>query len=171
MKKRAREATWPVWLAVSNGAERTGRASPAFRLRVVPAALQARKLGPSSPIRTARAPGVTTGAAGKLSRRGSFTDPGSDRWRGTVNYGDGTGVHALSLASNRTFQLSHIYRRPGTYVVTVQVTDADGGVGTARLRVVVPARAKSNAPQAHLVDSADDGLTELARWLAKRDDR
>ncbi|MEO6446399.1 MAG: DNA/RNA non-specific endonuclease [Gemmatimonadaceae bacterium] len=53
---------------------------------------------------------------------GSFTDPGSDPWTATVNYGDGSGVQTLSL-SGRTFSLSHVYAASGSYTVTVSITD------------------------------------------------
>src|SRR5947209_4384619 len=58
-KKRALVATAPVCGALSNGAERTGRLSPASRWRVVPSAPHAWKLGPSSPTRTGIGTGVT----------------------------------------------------------------------------------------------------------------
>ena len=54
---------------------------------------------------------------------GSFTDPGSDSWTATVNYGEGpTSTLALSAKS---FALSHIYATAGTFTVTVQVRDDD----------------------------------------------
>jgi hypothetical protein len=62
MKKRAPAGTLPLSPALSKGAERTGSDSPALRLRVVPAALQAAKLGPSSPTRTGRAAAVIVSA-------------------------------------------------------------------------------------------------------------
>jgi hypothetical protein len=52
----------------------------------------------------------------------SFTDPGTDLWRATVDYGDGGGATALALAGN-AFALSHTYEAPGTFTVTVSVSD------------------------------------------------
>ncbi len=75
-------------------------------------------------------PGETYGASG------SFTDPGADTWTATVDFGDGSGVHALALA-NKSFQLSHTYISAGSYTVTVRVLDKDGGVGTRSATVVV----------------------------------
>ena len=55
---------------------------------------------------------------------GSFTDPGSDSWTATADYGDGSGVTPISL-DGKHFTLSHTYTAPGTYTVTVRVSDDD----------------------------------------------
>ena len=47
-----------------------------------------------------------------------------------MDYGDGTGLQPLTLNAGKTFTLSHTYKKTGTYLVTVTVTDDDGGVGT-----------------------------------------
>lgn len=68
-----------------------------------------------------------------------FNDPGAnDAWTGTVDYGDGSGVQALTFTSIRTtnfsrgtFNLSHLYVDNGVFTVTVVVTDKDGGSTTA----------------------------------------
>lgn len=57
----------------------------------------------------------------------SFSDPGADSWMATVDYGDGSGTVGLAL-SGMNFTLSHAYAAPGTYVVTVTVSD---GVATS----------------------------------------
>jgi DNA/RNA endonuclease G (NUC1) len=57
---------------------------------------------------------------------GSFTDPGADTFTATVNYGDGTGTHPLTLSGN-SFSLAHTYATTGTFTVTVTITDDDGG--------------------------------------------
>jgi hypothetical protein len=58
------------------------------------------------------------------SASGSFTDPGTDPWTATVNYGDGSGTTALPLSA-KTFALSHVYSTAGTFTVTVRVSDDD----------------------------------------------
>ena len=58
---------------------------------------------------------------------GSFSDPGADSWTATVDYGDGSGSQPLALNPNQTFDLSHDYAEDGSYVVTVTITDDDGG--------------------------------------------
>jgi hypothetical protein len=73
--------------------------------------------------------GVTINEGDTFSRSGSFTDPGVDAWTATVNYGDASGVQALTL-SGKTFSLSHTYTDNGNYNVTVTVTDDDTGVGS-----------------------------------------
>ncbi len=47
-----------------------------------------------------------------------------------MDYGDGTPVTPLAL-TGKSFALTHDYAAPGQYMVTVTVTDDDGGVGTA----------------------------------------
>ncbi|MFT7623243.1 MAG: hypothetical protein ACI9WU_002422, partial [Myxococcota bacterium] len=81
------------------------------------------------------APTVSLGGAsvfedGVLTREGSFFDPGADSWTATVDFGDGTGIHPVTL-SGADFTLDHVFAGPGTYTVTVVIMDDDGGVGTA----------------------------------------
>ena len=79
-------------------------------------------------------------AVGELfNRRCSFTDPGADRWRGWVDYGDGSARRALRLRADKTFSLSHRFPQHHSrrYRVTVRVTDCDGGRGTTRFCVSV----------------------------------
>lgn len=84
------------------------------------------------------APVVDAGAdvalpTGVLSRAGSFTDPGTDTWTATVNYGDGGGAVDLTLVG-KTFALSHTYAQ-GTFTVTVTVNDGDTGIGVDTFQV------------------------------------
>ncbi len=67
---------------------------------------------------------------------GSFTDPGTDTWTATVDYGDGKDPQPLMLTGT-TFALDHTYLDDGTYTVTVRVTDDDGGVGQDTLSITV----------------------------------
>lgn len=71
-----------------------------------------------------------------LSRIGSFSDPGADTWTATVDYGDGSGSQPLALNADKTFRLDHSYTRPGTFPVTVVVTDGNGSVGLNSFLVV-----------------------------------
>jgi len=93
-------------------------------------------------MRTNEAPVVTLGpdqnlAEGvALSRVASFSDEdASTSWTRTVNYGDGTAASALTLVG-KTFTLEHLYE-PGSYVVSVAVTDDAGATGTGSFRVTV----------------------------------
>ncbi len=91
------------------------------------------------------APRVAAGGAARVAgravftRRGSFTDPGADTWRGTVAWGDGSASRPLALAADKTFALAHRFpaRRGRSYTVVVTVRDDDGGRGTARFTVTV----------------------------------
>ena len=68
---------------------------------------------------------------------GSFTDPGSDTWTATVDYGVGAGSQALALNPDMSFSVSHAYGDDGQYTVMVQVTDKDGGAGADNAIVTV----------------------------------
>jgi hypothetical protein len=72
-----------------------------------------------------------------FSQTGSFSSTAAGLFTASVNYGDGTGLHPLASASAQTFALSHSYALPGTYTVTVAVTDPFGQVGTQTEQVVV----------------------------------
>jgi len=68
---------------------------------------------------------------------GSFQDPDSERWIASVDYGDGTGVHTLSLDSEKTFELRWVYGDDGDYTATVRIADESGVVGATDLLVHV----------------------------------
>jgi hypothetical protein len=72
-----------------------------------------------------------------FSQVGSFTDPDSNYWTATVNYGDGSGSQRLTLTADKTFSLSHKYGNNRVYTVTVTVKDNAGGVGTDTATVTV----------------------------------
>ena len=74
---------------------------------------------------------------GRLSRSGSFADPGADTWTATIDYGDGSGAQALALNADKTFALGHTYAAAGTYAAIVRVTDRDGASAEARFSVAV----------------------------------
>lgn len=70
---------------------------------------------------------------------GSFTDHTPGPHTATVDYGDGAGPLPLALSPAGTFELEHVYTRPGTYTATVSVTDSAGGVGTASVTLTATA--------------------------------
>jgi predicted outer membrane repeat protein len=57
-----------------------------------------------------------------FTRSCSFTDPGSDLWTVTVNYGDGSPVAALPH-TNKVVLLSHAWATPGSKTITLTVND------------------------------------------------
>jgi PKD repeat protein len=81
----------------------------------------------------------------ELAFNGSFTDPGwLDTHTSTWNFGDGTVEESGTLTEENeepdatgTTTVEHIYSDPGTYTVTLTVTDDDGGVGTDTMPVIV----------------------------------
>ncbi len=66
------------------------------------------------------------------TQAGSFSDTESTSWTATVDYGDGGGFQALTLAGSN-FTLSHTYTSHAQRTITIHVTDnqSNQGVGTA----------------------------------------
>lgn len=101
-------------------------------------------------------PDETLSPGGSLQLTGHFTDPGTDKWTGTVDYGTGDGPGPLVL-SGKKFTLTHTYPQLGHYRVNLTVCDDGGLCGTASLAVTVAipttlqsaGNAKINVPQAN----------------------
>ena len=85
--------------------------------------------------------GGTINEGGTYTSSSSFTDPDSTSWTATVDYGDGGGAQSLTLNSDKTFSLSHLYKDNQTnnapYTVTVKITDNQGATGTGTATVTV----------------------------------
>jgi PKD repeat protein len=94
-----------------------------------------------------------------LSLSGCFTDTSSTSWTATVDYGDGSGVQPLALSANKKFALNHIYADNGRYVVTVQVRDEAGVIGTGTVQVT----ARNVAPK---VSAGRDATLTLSGGIA-----
>jgi hypothetical protein len=78
---------------------------------------------------------VRRGAA--FRRRIVFTDPGADKWRAVVAWGDGSARSSRSVGRNHAFLVRHVFRRDGVFTVAVRVYDRHGGSGVARFKVTV----------------------------------
>ena len=74
-------------------------------------------------------PDVTIPAesAGVFSRPIVFTDPGSDLWTGSVNFGESLDDEPLVIdQSLKSFTLNHTFATEGPFIVTVTLSDQDG---------------------------------------------
>jgi PKD repeat protein len=71
-----------------------------------------------------------------FTRSVAFTDPGTDVWTRTVNYGDGTTV-VTPAATGKTVLLSHTYASTGTFSITITVRDDENGIGTRTIPITV----------------------------------
>jgi PKD repeat protein len=80
---------------------------------------------------TAEAGPVRTAAEGaSVSFTGTFTDPGNDTYTILWDFGD-------SSTASGTLTPDHTYGDNGTYIVSLVITDDDGGIGTDTLTVTV----------------------------------
>lgn len=85
-----------------------------------------------------------------------FSDnDGSTAWTATVDYGDGSGKQPLALNANKTYSLDHLWL-PGTYDMTVEVTDNASATGSGVFHVVV----SNSAPFVGLPATMDLAFTK-----------
>ena len=103
---------------------------------------------------------------------GSFTDPDADSWSATVDYGDGAGAVPLSLAADKSFQLSHSYLDNGSYTVTVSVDDGHtSGSDSFQVTVsnVAPSVLAGRTPLSPPADAFAAGLVQRPGSLGQVD--
>lgn len=79
---------------------------------------------------------LTTSEGLVLAEALSFADPGDDSWTATVDYGDGSPPESV-VVQGRTVPVSHRYVESGRYILTLTVSDDDGGVGRDAIDVEV----------------------------------
>ncbi len=112
------------------------------------------------------------GLSRTLRQAGSFVDPGPlDTHSASIDWGDGTtesvpvSSRIISTSGNPSslsgfVQAKHRYSRPGDYLVTLRLTDSDGGVGTDSFAVTV-LNSGNNPPVANDDEASTDEDTAL----------
>ncbi|MBI4326904.1 MAG: PKD domain-containing protein, partial [Chloroflexi bacterium] len=96
---------------------------------------------------------------------GSFSDPGADTWRGTVDFGDGSSL-PLVLRADKTFGFTHVFTMAGTYNVRLSVADDDAGAeGGGMAAIAVTVRFVNEPPRA-LASALNDGLAQRSQFTA-----
>lgn len=96
-----------------------------------------------------------------VSFSGKFADPGAqDTHTGTFVFGDGTSpaVTTYPAGAAGAVTTDHAYAKAGTYTVTYTVTDDDGGISTATVKVTVDTLAGALAA----IDAYVQKLTTLS---------
>jgi hypothetical protein len=115
--------------------------------------------------------GLVTGPNVTFARTIGFTDPGTDTWTVSVNYGDGTSESFLLTPGDhgydpvaKTFVLQHSYPKVATFDVTVTVSDGEStsAPGLFPVTVLTPGEAAHVVSFAiGVVDSSGTAHTEL----------
>ncbi len=78
-------------------------------------------------------------AESKVNIIATFKDPGSlDTFTAAWKWGDGT--TSTGAVSSKTVTGSHIYTKPGVYLISLMITDKDGGVAKTSYWIVVLAK-------------------------------
>jgi hypothetical protein len=127
----ADEGAYTVTLTVTDQFNLTGAQS---------AALTATNVPPTATITGLSQPNSLFILAGDtLTFSGTFSDPGTlDGHTVTWNFGDGSSTTSpFGPGGSASFSANHAFVAPRAYVVTLTVTDDDGGVGTAQMTVIV----------------------------------
>jgi len=80
------------------------------------------------PVVASLAGGTLVDLGTPVTYNGSFSDPGSDSWSGTISVNDGSDTATLPLIfDGKTFSTDYVFSREGIYDLTVRVRDDDGG--------------------------------------------
>ena len=96
--------------------------------------------GPESPL-IDLGPDASIAQDATFSRTTSFGDPDLlQTFSATVNFGDNSPTSPLTLNPDKSFWLIHQYPTPGTYLITVTITDSQDASSSAHLTLsVLPA--------------------------------
>ncbi|NUN13803.1 MAG: VWA domain-containing protein [Myxococcales bacterium] len=67
----------------------------------------------------------------------TITDPDTENYSATVNWGDNSPIQSVTVTPAKTISLNHVFKDDGVYPVTVVVTDSSGKQGTDVVEVTV----------------------------------
>ena len=127
----ANDGTYTVTLTVNDGTGYTGTATTTATIaNVAPVA----NAGPDATIDEAQ-------PTASFTLNGSFTDVGTldTPWAWVITWGDGSATTTGSATTQGAISRSHGYAAPGTYNVSLKVTDKQGGTHTDALVLTVRA--------------------------------
>jgi hypothetical protein len=67
----------------------------------------------------------------------AFTDAGTgENWTAIIDYGDGSPADSMVVVASPVL-INHLYTIPGSYTLTINVTDNFGGTGSASTHIIV----------------------------------
>lgn len=132
----ANNGIYTATLTVTDSVNQTSSATTTTTVNNVPPSV-----GTLSPI-TSVLPGVP------IDTNANFTDPGIlDTHAAVFDWGDGSSSNDIVTEANGSGNVtgSHTYTTPGVYIITLTVTDNDGGIGTnsTNVTILTPAEATS----------------------------
>lgn len=79
----------------------------------------------------------------------NFTDPDSQSWTASVDYGDNSGVQTLT-SNTTSFNLNHLYQQNGSYTINITITDNQGASSSQATLVTV----NNLAPVVYMISSS-----------------
>lgn len=127
-----------------------------------------------APVATLDQPATTVrNVATRFS--GHVSDVPIDSYTVTWNFGDGSSVATYASADPAALAPTHVYSAPGTYDVTMTVTDKDGGVATVASTITVKLAALLTDPldatKTALVIGGTDAADDVRLYLVEETGR
>ena len=106
--------------------------------------------------------GVPTVLTGNYTDAGYNGSPADEDLKVFVNWGDGQSGFLATTGAPGSINESHLYALPGSYTVTVKVTDNDTGETVQTLNVVAAPPPPPSAPAGFKVDNVGTNTVQLS---------
>ncbi|MDF1499604.1 MAG: PKD domain-containing protein [Anaerolineales bacterium] len=99
----------------------------------------------------------------KFELVGSFSDPDSNTWSASVDFGDGQDSRALEVSEAGKFAIAGVYGDNGEYELKVEIVDDTGSSGLASVSVIVGNQKPGiSTAQLHTLEMCEAAGAELS---------
>ncbi|MFO0890068.1 MAG: hypothetical protein U0790_13125 [Isosphaeraceae bacterium] len=141
-------------------------------VRVLTTTLEVLNAAPTITSFTSSSPVLGGAVEGKpVSVSASFTDPGvQDKFTATIDWGDGSPPESFGYApGTTTLTEKHVYADGGSYVISISLSDHDGGVAFAQTQAIVSGvRLNGTVLEVYGTNAADTLTMSLANDTTAR---